>query len=325
MRTSRLGRTGLQVPIVGIGTAFLGYGAPEDAASGNFTTDDEGGKEALRTAIRGGASFIDTSPYYGVTGAEKLVGAVLREPGFRAAAQVMTKAGRLREGKDYSRDAIRASVLNSLADLGLEKLDIVAVHDAQGHPPEEVLGKGGALQALRELKSEGLIGAIGIACSQPEVNAGYIETGEFDVALVADAWSMLTQDPIMLDRILPAAEKHDIGIIIATPLERGLLATGPIPGRPYQSRQFSPEVIEHVGKIQALCARHGITLLAAALQWLTRHPRVASAVPGARNPAEAKANAEAGSLAIPEAFWEELKPMIRHWAVDRSKRIIYKR
>ena len=93
----------------------------------------------------------------------------------------------------------------------------------------------------------------------------------------------------------------------------GLLATGPIQGKDYGRRQFSQECLDHVGKIQRLCQDYEIPLLAAALQWPTRHPQVTTAIPGARTPEEAVANVAAVELEIPEAFWDDLAPLVRHW------------
>lgn len=317
-----MGATGIDVPIVGIGTAFLGHNSPEEAASGNPSSDARLAVEALYTAIESGATLIDTAPLYNGTRSETAVGEALRErPDLRERVIVTSKAGRLREGKDYSRDAILRSVTASLERLGLDYLDVVSVHDAQEHDPAEVLGAGGALEALRELQHQKVIGHVGIACSDPEVNAGYVETGEFEVVVVADAWSLLTQK--MAERILPAAERFGTGIIIATPLERGLLATGPMTGRRYQSRNFSDEVLTHVGTIQRIAGEHGVSLLAVALQWLTRHPLVASAVPGSRSPEEAASNAAAAETDIPDELWAALDPLIHDVAVDRGKNILY--
>lgn len=139
----------------------------------------------------------------------------------------------------------------------------------------------------------------------------YIETGEFDATVVPRAWSLINQ--FAASRILPAATQHNVGLVIATSLERGLLATGPLAGNVYFDRDYSPACQEHVGKIQTLCKAHGIPLLAAALQWVTRHPQVTTTIPGARFPAEATANAHAAQVTIPETFWAELTPLIRHW------------
>ena len=308
MKTKILGRTGLEVTIIGLGTIYIGSqpsGQPRDL-------DEEMGARAVQAAIETGCTLVDTAPLYGGTTVEKIVGNALRDrPDLAAKCTVVTKTGAYREGKDHSFDGTLRSVEASLERLGLEQLDLVYIHDAMGVPMEDVMSKNGALGALRKLQNEGVVRFIGSASNDPPTNTPYIETGEFDAAVVPDAWSLLNQEAA--ERILPAAEKYNIGISCATPLEVGLLATGPIPGRDYGRRSFSQECLDHVGKIERLCQDYEIPLLAAALQWPTRHPQVTTAIPGARTPEEAVANVDAVELEIPEAFWDDLAPLVRHW------------
>ena len=173
------------------------------------------------------------------------------------------------------------------------------------------MAKDGALGALRKLQDEGVLKFVGIAANDPDANGPYIETGEFDAAVVPDAWSLLNRTAE--EFIFPAIEKHNVGIALATPLERGLLATGPVPGRSYLNRIFSQAVLDHVGNIQALCGDHGISLLAVSLQWCARHPLIATALCGGRNKEETIQNAEAGAVEIPEAFWADLEPLVKDW------------
>ena len=90
-----------------------------------------------------------------------------------------------------------------------------------------------------------------------------------------------------------------------------------MPGTDYLARNFTQQVLDHVATIQALCADHGVSLNAVSLQWCTRHPQVAGTIPGARTPAEATANGEAGTVSIPEALWMHLEPLVKHWQVSQ--------
>jgi D-threo-aldose 1-dehydrogenase len=180
-----------------------------------------------------------------------------------------------------------------------------------GVPMDQVMGKDRALGALRKLQSEKIVRYIGTAADDPRTNTPYIETGEFDAAVVPRAWSLLNL--LANERILPAAERHNVGLVIATPLERGLLATGPIPGTYYFDRNYSPECQAHVGMIQELCRGYDVPLVAVSLQWISRHPQVATAIPGARTPQEAVENARAAEIAIPDQLWSDLEPLLRHW------------
>ena len=308
MQTKILGRTGIEVTTIGLGTIYIG--SQSSGPSGDL--DEEMGAQAVQAAIEAGCTLIDTAPLYGGTTVEKIVGNALRDrPDLAAKCTVVTKTGAYREGKDHSFDGTLRSVEASLERLGLEQLDLVYIHDAMRVPMEDVMSKNGALGALRKLQNEGVVRFIGSASNDPPTNTPYIETGEFDAAVVPDAWSLLNQEAA--ERILPAAEKHNIGISCATPLEVGLLATGPIPGRDYGRREFSQECLGHVAKIQRLCQDYEIPLLAASLQWCIRHPQVTTAIPGARTPEEAVENVKAAELEIPEAFWDDLAPLVRHW------------
>ena len=321
MRKKRLGRTELQVPIVGIGTAFVGVPTQNDAVVevdvDGRRLDLELGVEALVRAIDAGCAFIDTAVLYGRSMSETMIGEALRRrPAARDSVTITTKAGRSHQGYDFSFDGILRSVAGSLERMGLDRLKIVYIHDAMGQPMADVLSDRGALGALRHLQSQGIIEHIGAACNNPPTNLEYIRTGEFDAAVIADCWSLINH--IAAREIFAEAAKHDVGLIGATPLERSLLATGPQADALYLNRLFSRECLDHVSEIQRLCQRYDLPLVAVALQWCTRHPQVASVIPGARIPEEAESSMAAADLSIPDDFWDDLIPLLRHFdtAVD---------
>lgn len=322
MRTKRLGRTGLEVSIVGLGAAFIGIPhpnqAPKEYSGGPSQMDEDLGVEAVHAAVEAGCTLIDTAPLYGRGRSERIIARAMRErPDLRARCTVTSKVGHLPEGFDYSYDMTMRCVEDSRKRLEMDRFEILYIHDAMGWPMEKVMARDGTLGALRKLQDQGIVRHIGSAANDPATNASYLETGEFDAAVVPEAYSLLNQ--VARERILPAAEQHDIGLVIATPLERGLLATGPVYGVDYLARRFSHACLDHVSRIQTLCGRYGIPLAAASLQWCVRHPQIAASIPGARTPDEAWACARAGEVPIPDAFWEDLEPLVRHWesGVDR--------
>jgi len=323
MKTKILGRTGIELPIAGLGTAFTGIPSPAQTLpqyeENTVNAVDEAlGVQTLIAALEVGCTFIDTALLYGRTLSEKMIGQTFKaRPDLARNCIVTTKCGRRYEGYDFSFDAVVRDVYESLERLGLERFEVVYIHDPMDFPMDEVLGKNRALGALRHLQDEGVVRHVGVAANEPETNAQYIATGEFDAAVIADAWSMLNQTA--LREIFPAAEKHNVGLVAATPIERGLLATGPIAGMDYLNRNFSQACLDHVARVQKLCQDHHLPMLAVALQWCTPHPLVASTIPGARTAAEAKASIQAAEVEIPEAFWDELAPLIKHFetGVDR--------
>lgn len=312
MQTKILGRTGLEVPIVSLGCVFIGDVSPNGEVW--KVVDEDLGAETVVAAIEAGCTLVDTAPLYEHTQSEKIIGRVLRErPDLAAKCTVTTKVGYDMEngGHDFSYEGVRRCVDGSLERLGLEGFDLLYIHDPMGYPMADVMGENGALGALRALQKEGVLKYVGIAANDPEANGPYIDTGEFDAAVVPDAWSLLNRKAESL--VFPAIEKHNVGVALATPLERGLLATGPVPGRKYLNRTFNETTLKRVAKIKMLCADYGVPLVAVSLQWCTRHPLVATSIPGGRNKQEVVENAHAGGIEIPDALWDDLEPLIQDW------------
>lgn len=295
-----LGKTGIEVSCVGLGAAWL---------------NAEKGVETVWAAIEGGCTLIDTAALYGSGKSEEIIArAFAQRPELAKGVIVTTKVGHLPKGFDYSYEMSMRCVEESVKRLKMGHFPLLYIHDSPKEILEKVMGKGGTLAALRKLQNEGVVDYIGIAVNDPEHNAPYIETGEFDAAVVPEAYSLLNQ--VAEERIFPAIERYNMGVVIATPLEKGLLARGAQGLQAevkYSARQFSKECLAHVAKIEELCKRYHISLAAAALHFCTRHPLVAATIPGAQTPEEAKHNAAAGDEQIPESFWDELKPLVKNW------------
>ena len=316
LKHKRLGRTELLLPIVGLGTAFTGIPTQrqtlQEYLQGGNQVDEELGVRTLVDALDIGYRFIDTAALYGRTISETMIGEALRQrPHLRDDVIVTTKAGRTYEGFDFSYDGILSSVYASLERMGLDRLELVYIHDPMGYPMEDVLSDRGALGALRHLQDQGVIKFIGTAANDPPTNLPYISTGEFDAAVIADSWSLIN---LTAERgIFASAEKHDVGLVVATALERGLLVTGPVEGAEYLNRYFSPACLDQVHLIQRLCQSFSVPMIAAAMQWCTRHPQVTSTIPGARISEEAASSFTAAQTDIPDSFWPELQKLVKHF------------
>jgi D-threo-aldose 1-dehydrogenase len=303
-----LGKTGLEVTVLGIGCAWLGR-QPDN------TIDHELGVSAVVAAIDAGIRLIDVASLYSYSQAEGMVRDALRQrANLMDEIIVETKVRDVRDFT-YRADETRRSVETSLNRLGLDRIPMVFIHDPPSDLLERVMGPEGALEGLRKLQSEGVVGHVGIASNNPWDNAPYVETGEFEAAVVPDAFSLISQ--VAHERIFPAAERFGMGVVLATPLERGLLATGTRGMRPedHINRTFSQDVLQHVGRIEELCAEYGVSMLAAALQYVVRHPLVSTTVPGFRGPDQPKASVEAMLEPIPDAFWDNVEPLVRDFRV----------
>jgi D-threo-aldose 1-dehydrogenase len=294
--------------VLGAGCAWLGRQA-------DGSIDRELGVQAALAALDAGIRLIDVASMYSQGQAEVMVGEALRQrPALADSVVVETK---VRDVRDFAYTAAEThrSVETSLNRLGLNRIPMVFIHDPPAAILERVVGPDGALAALRQLQTEGVVGHIGIASNNPWDNAPYVETGEFEAAVVPDAFSLISQ--VAHERIFPAAERYAMGIVIATPLERGLLATGTHGLRPedHINRSFGPDVLQHVGRIEAVCAEFGVSLLAAALQYVLRNPVVSTTIPGFRSPDQPKESVEAMLEPIPDAFWGEVEPLVRDFKV----------
>ncbi len=222
----------------------------------------------------------------------------------------------MRSEFDWSRDAVLRSIEGSLKRLKIDAIDMIAIHDpdeslflkpgddpyAHSHFREAMEG---AYPALDELRRQGVIKAIGVGMNQWQMLCDFAEAGDFDYFLLAGRYTLLDQDSMA--RLLPLCERRNVSLIIGGPYNSGILATGAVPGATYDYKPASPELLQRVASIEAVCARHGVSLQAAALQFPLHNPVVASIIPGARSVDEIEANIGFLRQPIPAGFWAELK------------------
>jgi D-threo-aldose 1-dehydrogenase len=327
LKKRALGKTKLAVTEMGLGTTPLGnmYRA----------MDLEGAIVTVHAAVEAGIRYIDTAPVYGFGLSETRLGqGIAALP--RAELTISTKVGYtlvaaeateqragiwdqpppMRSKFDWSRDAVLRSIEGSLARLNTSSIDMVAIHD----PDESVFLKpgddpyahshfaeamDGAYPTLAELRSQGVIKAVGVGMNQWQMLCDFAKHGDFDYFLLAGRYTLLDQDS--LERLLPLCAERSISLIIGGPYNSGILATGAVPGATYNYEPAGPDLLRRVERIEAVCARHGVSLQAAALQFPLHNPVVASVIPGARSIAEVEANLGFLQQPIPAAFWAELK------------------
>ena len=322
--TVQLGTTGLRLPRIGLGGNPLGE---------IYTPVDE--PEAVRTlhrAIELGASYVDTAPLYGYGRSERVVGKALSALP-RGEFVLSTKVGRLLEPVDeppdpnefvdpphleppfdFSRDGVLRSLEESLERMGLDSVDILYVHDPDGgvslhedfsgqdYYYRQVLDE--ALPALADLRSQGVIGAVGVGMNFWQMLARFARDGDFDCFLMAGRYTLLDQSA--LPELLPLCQGRNISIVIGGPYNSGILASDLSPGAKYFYRDAPPEVLEQARRIKTVCDRHGVPLKAAALQFCLGHPAVAAIIPGARSVAEVEENCQMVDFPVPSDMWAEL-------------------
>ena len=306
----RLGRTDLMVTAVGLGTAPLAglYEAvPEERA-----------KATLERAWELGIRYFDTAPLYGHGLAEQRAGSMLRERS-RDEYILSTKVGRLLlpgepspesqyKGTpkvvpvfDFSYDAVMRSFEESLGRLGLDRVDILYIHDPDEHYEAALTG---AYPALARLREEGVVHAIGAGMNQSEMLARFARETDMDCFLLAGRYTLLEQGA--LRTLLPLCEQRNIAIVVGGVFNSGLLAN-PAPGARFNYEPASTDLIDRANRIAQMCARWNVPIKAAALQFPMGHPSVASVLIGSRSREHLEENLRLFELEIPDGLWADLK------------------
>jgi D-threo-aldose 1-dehydrogenase len=299
--TVALGRTGLMVSKLGLGGAPL--------ATYFWGNNPEAARSAVERALGAGIRHYDTAPLYGLGESERRLGDVLRHAD-RDQLVVGTKVGRLLrptsdqpdEGEahfDYSRDGVLRSLEESLERLGLDRVDIVHIHDPDDHVEEAITG---AFPALAELRSQGVISAV--SAGQTRSLTDVVREVDLDCILLAGRYTLLDQSG--LDELLPLCEERGVAVIAAGVYNSGVIAD-PKPGSWFDYAPAEPDVLDRVRALSAICARHGVPIKAAAVQFPFAHPAVACAVIGMRDAREVDENIELCAMEIPDDLWAEIR------------------
>ena len=297
------GPTGLQVTPLCLGCAPLGD-MPDTFA---YSVPEERALTTIRAAFAGPINFIDTAASYGDGEAERRIGIVIKELGGLPEGVVLaTKADRDLKTGDFSGDQMRRSVERSLRLLGLDRLQIVYLHDPEHSTFEEITVPGGALEVLVRLKEEGLIGHLGVAGGPIDMSIQYVETGAFEVVITHNRYTLVNRTAAPL---LEMAHARGLVVVNAAPYGSGMLAKGPSAYPRYAYRDAPPAMVEQVRKMEELCARHGVPLAAAALQFSMRDPRIASTIVGMTHPERLAQNVALAQHAIPDELWPQLEAL----------------
>jgi D-threo-aldose 1-dehydrogenase len=303
----------------------LSYGA---ANVGNLfrALSDEDAHAVLDAAWDAGIRSYDTAPHYGLGLSERRLGAFLATKP-RDEFVLSTKVGRLlrpnpegageldlahdfhvptdlRREWDLSADGIRRSLDESLERLGLDRVDVLYLHDPERHSLQE--GVDSAIPALAGLRDEGLVSAVGVGSMSTDALVASAETGAIDLLMVAGRYT-LAEQPAARD-VFPACERNGVGVVVASVFNSGLLAqdTPSREGR-YEYGSVPDDVFERVSAIAGVCAEFDVALPQAALQFVSRHPLVRTVVIGASRPEQIRQNAERMSAPAPDALWQRLE------------------
>ena len=314
METSRLGRTAVEVTRLGMGGGPLG---------GLFTpVDHDDAIATLTAAWDAGIRYFDTAPHYGIGQSERWFGEFL---GTRPRDELTfsTKVGRVlveqdpdgrtdeafevpathRRVWDFSQDGIRRSLHDSLERMGVDRVDVLYLHDAEEHF-EESLRNG--YPALADLRSEGVVSAIGAGMGESALLARLVREADVDAVMLAGRYTLLDQSA--LDDLLPACQQRQVSVAAASVFNSGILAQDhPTAGATYEYAPASATLLHRAQRIAEVCTAHGVTLPQAAIAFPLTHPVVASVVLGMRSPLEVSTNAGHFGAPVPPQLWVDLR------------------
>ncbi|WP_198586933.1 aldo/keto reductase [Glycomyces xiaoerkulensis] len=293
----KLGRTGIEVTPLCIGTSPLGR--LEDP--GDFDSADARAVATVEAVFDSPVNFLDTSNGYGI--AEQRVGAAVRKLGGLPEGFVLqTKVDPDPVTKDYSGARVRASVEESLERLGVDHLPILALHDPE-FMSQDGFAPGGALEALVELRDGGVADHLAVASGALELSERYLDTGEFDVVLNHNRFTLLNRSA---EALYAKAREQGIGVLNAAPYGGGMLVKGPEAQPKYAYRVREDAFRESAVAMAAACERAGVPPAAAALQFSMRSPLVDSTVVGVTRPERVRESLDLMAVDIPASLWEEL-------------------
>ena len=311
-----LGTSAVTVPRLGLGTAPIGglfSAVPAEIASATVL-------EAYRRDVR----FFDTAPLYGFGVAERRLGEALAEVS-RDSYVLATKVGRLLERRDaasrplrageaafrgapplvpvfdFSAEAVRRSFGESLERLGVDRIDLVHIHDPDDHEDDALEG---AFPVLDGLRSEGVIGAIGVGMNQSEMLTRFVERIDIDCVLIAGRYTLLDQSAN--DALLRTCSERGVSVIVGGVFNSGILAD-PRVGATYDYRPADAEILARAERIKGVCRDNGVPMRAAAVQFPRGHAAVATVLVGARSPEEVSDAVAMFDHDIPPSLWSDLK------------------
>jgi D-threo-aldose 1-dehydrogenase len=317
MAPVKIGRTDLLAPRVGLGTAVLG----------NFqqALSDEDAIAVIDRALAKGIRYLDTAPLYGHGLAEQRIGrAITTVP--RDELIISTKVGRLlRDGAprdesqyhngvpfyldvpsagpvwDFTYDGVRRSVEESLQRLGVERFNILHLHDPDNHLAEAAST---GYRALADLRSEGAVGAIGAGMNSSRPLADLVRACDLDVVLLAGRYTLL--DQTSMNDLMPVCAERGVSVVVGGVFNSGVLID-PTPGAHFNYIPAEDPVLAKASAIQSVCHKYGVPMAAAAIQFPLAHPSVCTVLIGARTVDELDMDLSLFDVEIPAELWADLR------------------
>lgn len=294
------GKTGLTVPPIAVGCAPIG----NMASTFGYEVAEVDAVNTILAALDSPFPYIDTAALYGDGESERRVGIALRERGgLPADAVLQTKQGRDPSTNDYSGETVKRRMERSLNLLGVDRIEIVYLHDQEWTTFEAAMAPSGPVAVLRQFQEQGVIGHLGVAGGPIPVQLQYVETGLFDALIHHNRYTLLNRSA---DPLIDAAVAGGMAVLNAAPYGSGMLVKGPDAYPRYAYQQASREMVERVRQFAAIADRYGVPLAAVALQFSTRDPRMTVTIVGMSNPDRIADTMRFMTTPIPDALWDDI-------------------
>ena len=292
------------MPRICFGTSALA-GMP---ATYGYNVDEQRARETLRAIFDGPVHFLDTSRNYGAGRVEQRIGDVIRERGGLPDGFIIsTKVDRDVSNNRFDAAQARRSIEESLRALRLERVHLLHVHDPEyAASLTDVTRHDGVVAELFKMKEEGLTEAVGLAAGNVDVMMSILRDWDVDVVLTHNRFTLVNRNA---ERMIDCARAKGIAILNAAPYGSGVLAKGPMANARYAYQEATDAMLAPVRRVEAICARHGVPLGAAALQFSMRDTRIASTVCGITRPERIQQTIEWAQWPIPDDAWAELNAL----------------
>ena len=304
MERRQIGKTGLTVTPIGFGTAALG-GMPDTYGYG---VGEEAARQTIREIFDGPVNLLDTSRNYGLGRSEQRIGAVIRErgglpPGFVLSA----KLDRDMETGRFDAAQVRRSAEESLKTLGLDRFQILHLHDPE-HARDlgEITRKGGALEELFRLKADGLVEATGLAMGRTELLQALLKDWPFDIVLSHNRYTLLNRSA---EPAFDEAASRGIAVFNAAPYAGGVFAKGSTRFRRITYQPTTEEALAPVRAVESICAANGVAPGAIALQFSMRNPHITSTIVGVSKPERVRETLAWAQATINDEVWSDVSAL----------------
>ena len=309
-------KTTLAIPSICFGTSALG----DMPDTYGYAVDEARARDTLNAIFDNEIGFIDTSRNYGAGRSEARIGAVIAERGGLPKGFIISsKLDRNMETNVFDGGRAKASLDESLKALGVDSIPLLHLHDPEyASSLSDVTKTGGALDVLFRMKEQGLTQAVGLAAGRVDVMMQLLRDYPFDAFISHNRFTLLNRNGT---EMFEFAKSRGIAVINAAPYASGILAKGVAVQPLFAYQPADDTVVSRVKAIEALCAKHGVPVGAAALQFSMRSPLIDSTICGVSTPERVQQTIDWANVKIPDALWKDLAALPFDMDDPEAKRV----